>query len=141
MGEGVMNDGILRKILLVEDNPDHAELLSISIKKTLDSIQLIQVKDGEEALIKMGFTECSNEISSVLPDLVLLDVNLPGINGKDVLRKIRSNKKFDKMPVCILTTSTSIDEIELMLNLGANAYIPKTEVEPTIGMRLKEFLN
>ena len=136
-----MNDETLKKIMLVEDNPDHAELLAISIKKIFDSIQIIQINNGEEALVKMGISECSNGNEFIIPDLILLDVNLPGIDGKDVLNRIRLYKKFDKIPICILTTSTSVDEIEKMLNMGANAYISKADVESQIRARLMEFLN
>jgi len=113
-------------ILVVEDDPGHRELISEAIKDTeiLNNTQL--VKDGDEALhylYREG--EYGNEQKYPKPDLILLDLKLPGLNGKDVLRKIKSNAETRMIPVIILTVSALDKDIDECYALGANGYITK----------------
>lgn len=110
-------------ILLVEDNPADVRLTVETLKeeKIYNSLQV--VSDGEEALDylhKRGkYTEATR------PDLILLDLNLPKVNGIEVLKDIKNDDKLKAIPVVVLTVSKSEEDILKAYNLHANCYITK----------------
>jgi two-component system alkaline phosphatase synthesis response regulator PhoP len=113
------------KILLVEDEKDIVEFMQYNLEK--EGFDVIVAYDGEEALKKV------NE----MPDLIVLDIMLPKINGFDVCKRIRSNERFEGIPIIILTAkNTEIDEI-LGLELGANDYIVKPISPQKLIVRIK----
>ena len=113
------------KIVLIEDNQDHAELVLRSIKKTHQNIELIHLEDGEAALSFLsGFTESTYPLSE-LPVLILLDLRLPKIDGLEVLKQIKSDKSLKSIPVIVLSTSYSDKDIEFAYNYNANSYLIK----------------
>jgi len=118
------NDTI--EILLVEDNFDDAELTIRALKKNNVLNPLLHVKDGEEAL---EFVFCTDKYSSrniqIQPHLILLDLNMPKINGIEVLQKIKSDERTKTIPVVILTSSKEGPDIEKCYKLGANSFIVK----------------
>jgi len=116
-----------KTVLLIEDNPDHVELISISMRKAFPATRLISYYDGQEALAAIGLIPDAKADGALRPDLVLLDMNLPRFGGLEVLRRIRADQRFDDMPVVILTTSALKEDIETMLQLGANAFVTKSE--------------
>ena len=110
-------------ILLVEDNPAHSDLAVEALRDAKIHVDVHVVNTGEKALeylYKKG--EYS---SSIKPDLILLDLNLPGIDGKDVLVKIKSNPSLKCLPVVILTTSEAESDILSAYNQFASCYIKK----------------
>jgi CheY-like chemotaxis protein len=113
-------------ILLAEDNPDDVELTKRALKKANVANEVIVAKDGVEALDYLfgtGIHEGRN--TKELPQVVLLDIKMPRMDGMEVLKKIRENKLTEFLPVVILTSS---DEEADMLNgykLGANSYVRK----------------
>lgn len=115
-----------KMILLVEDNPDDEALTIRALKKNNILNTVIVVRDGAEALDFLHGT--GNHVGrdiSALPELVLLDLNLPKLNGLEVLKKIRENETTKLLPVVILTTSNEDrDKIE-SYRLGCNSYIRK----------------
>jgi len=113
-------------ILLVEDNPDDEALTLRALKNNSILNEVIVVRDGAEALdFLFGEGKYSARDTSLLPELILLDLNLPKINGLEVLERIRSDERTKIQPVVILTTSTEErDRIE-SYKLGANSYIRK----------------
>ncbi len=114
-------------ILLVEDNPDDAELTIHELKKHNMANNLIHVADGEEALEFMfatGRYEGKREIENS-PSLILLDIKMPKINGIEVLEKIKSDVRTRDTPVVILTSSQEDPDIKQCYKLGANSYIVK----------------
>ena len=127
-------------ILIVEDNPDHIELISINLRKTNHQLRLIQAEDGQEALETIGLLPNSNGKIITKPDLIFLDVNLPKITGTKVLERIRSNSQFDQIPVVIVTTSTRKEDQEKMLKLGADDYIVKSNVKMNLRAMLDDLL-
>ena len=110
-------------ILLVEDNPADVRLMVETLKEEKIYNTLHVVGDGEEAL---AFLRKEGKYSNaVRPDLILLDLNLPKIDGRQVLKEIKTDDKFKAIPVVILTVSKSEEDIIKSYNLHANCYITK----------------
>ena len=112
-----------RLILLVEDDPDH-ELLTIRALQRSNIANEVRVaRDGEEA-IAMLFGEGEQALSAV-PQLILLDLKLPKVEGLEVLRRIRESEKTRMLPVVVLTSSDEESDIVRSYKLGVNSYIRK----------------
>jgi two-component system, response regulator len=114
------------EILLVEDNPSDAELTMLALKEKNLTNKLIHLKDGAEALEYIFATGnyASRKIDD-LPKLILLDINLPKVNGIEVLQKIRSDERTKMIPVVILTSSKEDKDVIESYKLGVNSYIVK----------------
>ncbi len=111
------------EILLVEDNPGDACLAREALEESKISNQLHIVEDGEEAL---AFLRQQGRFSTApRPDLILLDLNLPKIDGRQVLAEIKSDDDLKRIPVVILTTSRSEEDVLKSYNLHANCYVTK----------------
>lgn len=111
------------QILLVEDNEGDMILTMEALEGLNHQHVISRVKDGEQAihyLKKEGLFE-----HTLLPDLILLDINLPRLDGKEVLSFIKQSSLFRKIPVIILSTSNSERDIEECYNNGANCYVVK----------------
>jgi len=113
-----------KNILLVEDNPSDADLASRALEKCKIEGTLIVTEDGEAAL-KYLFEECGQPDKDRFPGLILLDLNLPGISGMEILKLVREHEITRRIPVVILTTSSEELDGDNTYNLGANAYIRK----------------
>ncbi len=111
------------EILLVEDNPGDVDLAKDALESSKVRNTLNIVNDGQEAidyLYKKGkFTKASR------PDLILLDLNLPKLDGREVLKIIKSDDNLKAIPVVVLTTSQAESDILKSYNLHANCYITK----------------
>jgi DNA-binding response OmpR family regulator len=113
----------LKTILLVEDEPDH-EVLTIRALRKSNIVNDIRVaRDGEEA-IRLLFGESDDTLQSP-PQLILLDLKLPKVDGLEVLRRIRESDKTRMLPVVILTSSDEESDIVRSYRLGVNSYIRK----------------
>jgi chemotaxis family two-component system response regulator Rcp1 len=111
------------QILMVEDNPDDIELTFEALKDARVGNFLSVVKDGEEAI---AYLRCQGKYKQAIrPDLILLDLNMPKKNGRDVLREIKNDPHLKRIPVVILTTSQAEDDILHTYDLHANCYITK----------------
>ncbi len=109
-------------ILLVEDDPDHEALAIRALKKANVVNEIRVARDGEEALAYMkGIVEGTER----RPQLVLLDLKLPKVEGLDVLRAIRASDKTALLPVVVLTSSDEERDIVASYRLGVNSYIRK----------------
>lgn len=114
-------------VLLVEDNPNDAELAIRGLNKNNLVNNLLHVKDGEEALdfiFATGKFAGKRDVSH-FPKVVLLDIQMPKVNGIEVLRKIKSDPSTKSIPVVVLTSSKEDPDIEKCYELGANSYIVK----------------
>lgn len=114
-------------ILLVEDNMEDAELTIRELKKHHMANKLFHVSDGEEALDFIFATGKFNGKRDILnrPKLILLDIQMPKINGIEVLKKIKEESTSKLTPVVILTSSKEDPDIKKCYSLGANSYIVK----------------
>jgi len=109
------------KILLVEDNLDHAQLVLRNFKNFKEAkVSITHLEDGEAAI---NYLKTSEEMD--LPQLVLLDLRLPKVDGLEVLRFIKSDTVFSDIPVVILTTSDAETDVARAYKYHANSYLVK----------------
>lgn len=113
-------------ILLVEDNPDD-ELLTIrALKKNKVGNEIVVARDGVEALdFLMGTGTYSDRNINQVPELILLDLKLPKVNGLEVLKRLRAESHTKYVPVVILTSSSEEQDIINSYDLGANSFVQK----------------
>jgi two-component system, response regulator len=133
-----MIEGII-DILLVEDNPHDVEwtLDALNIQNLANRVKVL--KDGEEALDYIFRTgKYQKDDARKNPVLILLDMNLPKIDGSEVLRRIRSDESTKNIPVVILTDSCNEGERAKYYDLGANSYIEKPVEVPKFIKALSE---
>ena len=113
-------------IILVEDNPDDAELVIRALRKSGISNALVHLKDGEEALHFL-FCEGPYQGTQALPSprLILMDLKMPKVDGLEVLRRVKSHEQLRLIPVVMLTSSKEDKDIFESYHLGANSYVVK----------------
>jgi chemotaxis family two-component system response regulator Rcp1 len=115
--------GTHKIIFLVEDNKADVRLIQEALKTSSLPHQVVTVRDGVEA---MNYLHQEGEYANVRhPDLILLDLNLPRKDGREVLAEIKSDPRLKRIPVVILTTSKNQDDIFHSYDLHANCYITK----------------
>lgn len=113
-------------ILLIEDNPDDEELTLLAFEENSISNQVVVARDGVEALDYLfGTGKFVDRNLDVMPALVLLDLQLPRINGLEVLQQMRADNRTKFIPVVILTTSNEQQDLLNSYKLGCNSYIRK----------------
>jgi CheY-like chemotaxis protein len=111
------------RILLIEDNEGDAELITEALKNNANSAEIKVINNGEDAL---RFLKSEvDDVHETLPDLILLDLNLPKVDGKEVLHFIKNNDSLKGIPVVMLTTSSLQKDISYSYNNHANCYIVK----------------
>jgi len=111
------------RILIVEDNPADIRLTKVAVQKSEIECHLDVVTDGVEAI---NFLKKLGKYSKVdLPDLILLDLNLPKKNGLEALKEIKEDEDLKRIPVVILTISSNEEDLIKAYNLHANSYINK----------------
>jgi CheY-like chemotaxis protein len=113
-------------ILLVEDNPADVKITERALRESAVPADLVVVRDGQEAvdyLLRQGPYAAQGGWRG--PDLILLDLNLPGMNGREVLQRIRTTPALRAVPVVVLTTSRREEDIQETYAAGANSYIEK----------------
>jgi CheY-like chemotaxis protein len=119
---------LVHAILLVEDNPADVTITQRALRENDFPVDLRVVRDGQEAvdyLLRQGVY--AQDDSWRCPDLILLDLNIPRLNGLQVLQRIRATPALRKVPVVILTTSNSQRDVHDTYAAGANTYIQKPQ--------------
>ncbi|HZH42944.1 MAG TPA: response regulator [Lysobacter sp.] len=115
-----------REILLVEDNPDDVELTRLAFEEAKVANALVVVSDGAEALDYLfARGRYAHRDPAELPSVVLLDLNLPKLDGREVLQAIRNDERTKALPVVVLTTSAEPFDVQASYSLGVNSYIQK----------------
>lgn len=112
-------------ILLVEDNPADVLITRRALRECAWEVDLVVVADGEEALSYLRRTSGHSTLHR--PDLILLDLNLPRVTGREVLTRIRGLAGMQAVPVVVLTTSQHPDDVRSAYAAGANTYIQKPQ--------------
>lgn len=105
-------------ILLVEDDPDDIELMQEALKDNQIDFSLHTINHGDQVLSYL-------EVCKKFPEVIVLDLNLPKLHGREVLGRLKESDKFRDIPVVILTTSSSVKEKEFCISLGASSFISK----------------
>ena len=111
------------RILLAEDDDAHAELLSHSLKKVEHPVEISRVRDGQEAMDRLH--ELLDDPDGQLPGLILLDVNMPRVNGLDALEAIKTDDRIRHVPTIMLTTSDASADRLRAYDRSANGYLIK----------------
>jgi two-component system response regulator len=115
-------------ILLVEDNPADIAITRRALRESDAPVELIVVRDGQEAvdyLLRQGGHAA--DAAWRMPDLILLDLNLPRLTGREVLERLRATDAFRSVPVIVLTTSKRPEDVRDLYAAGANTYIEKPQ--------------
>jgi len=123
-GTAIMENN--KVILLVEDNPDDEALTLRALKKNNIKNEVVVARDGAEALeFLFGTGKYAGRNTDVIPQVVLLDLKLPKVEGLEVLRQVRADKRTKLLPVVILTSSNEEQDRIQGYGLGANSYVRK----------------
>jgi two-component system, response regulator len=134
-----MATGKPAKIFIVEDNDPDVFLVEETLRSQGIPAQIQRCHDGEDAIQAL-----SQIGQSHLPDIIIIDLNLPKVTGLEILKHVRSLKQLDGVPVLILTSSQSKTDRALSIELGADAYIAKPPTLPeflsTVGSGLRVLL-
>lgn len=109
-------------ILLVEDGPDDVEITRRALSRGQVKNHLLVARDGQEAL---EILYARRDTDGALPGLILLDLNLPKVDGREVLERIKSDPKLERIPVIALTSSTLEEDVVRTYDLGVNTFISK----------------
>ena len=113
-------------ILLVEDNPDDEALALRALRKNKILNEVVVARDGAEALDYLfGTGAYAGRDTSVMPQIILLDLKLPKVDGLEVLERIRADERTKLLPVIILTSSKEEQDLTSGYSLGVNSYIRK----------------
>jgi two-component system response regulator len=132
-----MSQGNRSVVLLVEDDPDHAELVSRALAEDGERVSLVHLANGDSALQYLERVGAwADPDSSPRPDLILLDLRLPGLGGGEVLSRIRSVPSLCEIPVVILSTSRTREELAVAAGGGADA----CAVKPMDGEGFRELV-
>jgi len=115
----------MNEILLVEDNPDDVELTLRAFRKSNIANQIVVARDGVEALDYLFSTGAYSGRPPALPQVVLLDLKLPRIDGLHVLERVRAHPRTRLLPIVILTSSVEEQDLMNTYSRGANSYIRK----------------
>ena len=112
-------------ILMAEDDPGHASLVRRNLRRAGVLNEVVRVEDGQEALdyiCREGAYARRNPVGSLI---VLLDINMPRVDGVEVLRRLKADEKTKKIPVMMLTTTDDPREVERCYDLGCSVYVTK----------------
>lgn len=112
-------------ILLVEDDPNDAELTLMAFRKYKVSTSIYWVKNGEEAINFLLHPNHPDGRTNPVPRVIMLDIKLPLVNGIEVLKELKSHEETRKIPVVMITSSRMDSDIEKCYDLGANSYVVK----------------
>ena len=112
-------------ILLVEDDPGHARLIERNLRRALITNEIVTLSDGQQAVDYLLREHTYAGATHALPLLLLLDLNLPGLDGYQVLTRLKADERTRHIPVIILTTTDEPYEIKRCYALGCNVYLTK----------------
>jgi CheY-like chemotaxis protein len=113
-------------IVIVEDNPDDEALMLRAFKQHKLTNEIVVLRDGVEAIeYLLGTGAHAGRDTALMPQIILLDLKLPKLNGLDVLKRLRADPRTKIVPIVVLTTSKEEGDMVASYNLGANSYVVK----------------
>jgi CheY-like chemotaxis protein len=115
----------LQSVLMVEDDPGHARLIEKNLHRAQTTNDLMVLHDGQQALDYLLREQEYAGAQHPVPEVILLDLNLPGLDGFQLLTRLKSDARTRHIPVIILTTSDDPDEMKQCHTLGCDAYFTK----------------
>jgi two-component system response regulator len=114
------------EVLLIEDNASDVEMITLALKKPNNESPLFRVKDGAEALdFLFGEGRYAGRDTTHIPQVILIDLKMPRVHGKECLMRIKANERTKKIPVVVLSSSREDADITECYDLGANGYVIK----------------
>ena len=114
------------EVLIIEDSPSDAEMTIRAMTKRNFATRILHVKDGNEALIFLhGQGKWEGRQTKDIPKLVLIDLKMPKINGKECLMRMKEHERLKKIPVVVFSSSREDSDINECYDLGANGYVVK----------------
>jgi len=116
MTEPMLPNDILQSIVLAEDDCDDQEIFSEALRQSAPSLKLISVKNGNELL---------SLLHDFLPDLLFLDLDMPGLSGLECLKRIRADERISELPIIIFSSTTRAANIAAAYELGADLFFIK----------------
>jgi CheY-like chemotaxis protein len=120
-------------ILLVDDDPDDLDMTRRALIKNNFDAEIFTVRDGEELLDFLNHRgACAPPARSPTPSLILLDLNMPKMDGREALAMIKSDPELSRIPVVVMTTSTADQDIARAYELGSNSFISKPITLPEL---------
>lgn len=125
----------MKTIFLVDDDADDRELFQSAVNSFSSDNRIVEAVDGKEALGLL------NQNDFPFPDIIFLDLNMPKVNGLEVLKAIKKNPKYKSIPIFIYTTSNAKEDKELCLAEGASGFITKHYSFITLCEELKNLLS
>ncbi len=126
-------DGPL-KILLIDDNRDHAKILQWAFKKTGRADEFTYFEDGSSALEYLKKLSLDQKAR---PDLIFLDLNLPRLDGREVLRLLKQGEMTKAIPVVVVSSSEREEDVRKAYELGASSYVSKSAMLSDVDPMLK----
>lgn len=126
------------RIFVIEDSEAHAKILKWAFDGLQRQARVSFFPDGESALARLGKGEI---VQKNVPDLIILDLNLPGIDGRDVLRKLKSDPNISDVPVLVLSSSDNEKDIRMAYELGASTFICKSDILGELKMSMQSIID
>ena len=121
-------------LLLVEDDPDDIELMNEALKSASIIYSIKTISQGDKVIPYL-------ELCKKFPDVIILDLNLPKLHGREVLRLIKTSDRFKEIPVAILTTASSQSEKDYCLKEGADQFITKPSTVEGFNQTINTIIN
>ncbi len=116
-----------KRIILVEDDPDHADLIKEVLEGEFNESDIVLVRDGQEAIeyFQEFSVKCNGQVISDIIKMVILDLNLPKVSGMEVLKYLKKNSRYSQVPVAILSTTANEESISEAYENGAVKFLTK----------------
>lgn len=111
----------VKSLLLVEDDPDDQDLFEMALQEVDGSVSLTKAFDGLDALAKL------KEMQGLMPDLIVLDINMPRMNGREFLEAIKSDHAFREIPVVLYSTTSESKYVKDIVAMGAKSFFKKPD--------------
>ena len=129
-----MKESVAKSILLVEDDPDDQELFQLALQEVDSSVVLTKAFDGLDALAKLAGTVN-------VPDLIVLDINMPRMNGRDFLITIKGDPTLRNIPVVLYSTTSESNYVREIIASGARSFFKKPDNFATLCSELKNTIS